>query len=241
MLYTQNGSLVTERTVGREEYGRFLIDIFEEWVRRDVGEVFVQLFDVTLNSYFGRHTLCIHAPTCGYGPALEYNGDLYSCDHYVEPKYRLGNIHETHMAELVASAQQRGFGSDKRETLTRQCRECEVRPLCNGGCPKDRFIESKDGEPGHNYLCDGLYRFFAHTRPAMEVMAQALQHNRLAAEVMTWAAREDARRGRNSSCPCGSGRKFKHCHGNAPPAQRPDETHGFREAAGVVIKERKSP
>jgi hypothetical protein len=100
LLYTQTGNLATERTVGAEQYGRFLVDIFEEWVRRDVGQVYVQLFDVTLEAFFGRHLLCIHAPTCGYGPALEHNGDLYSCDHFVEPKYKLGNIHQTHMIEL---------------------------------------------------------------------------------------------------------------------------------------------
>ncbi len=103
LLYTQEGNLVTERSVDGLQYGQFLVDVFEEWVRRDVGKVFVQLFDVTLEAFFGRHLLCIHAPTCGYGPALEHNGDLYSCDHFVEPKYKLGNIHETHMAALVAS------------------------------------------------------------------------------------------------------------------------------------------
>ena len=140
LLYTQTGSLVTERSVGGEQYGRFLVDIYEEWIRRDVGKIFVQLFDVTLHAYFGQHLLCIHAPTCGYGPALEYNGDLYSCDHFVEPDFLLGNIHETHMLELVASPQQREFGDDKRDTLTKQCQACDVRTLCNGGCPKDRFV-----------------------------------------------------------------------------------------------------
>ena len=104
LLYTQTGTLVTERSVGGRQYGQFMIDVFEEWVRHDVGTVFVQLFDVTLEAYTGRHLLCIHAPTCGYGPALEHNGDLYSCDHFVEPKYKLGNIHETHMQTMVASA-----------------------------------------------------------------------------------------------------------------------------------------
>ena len=98
LLYTQSGNLVTKRSVGGEQYGQFLVDIFEEWVRHDVGKVFVQMFDVTLEAYFGRHLLCIHAPTCGYGPALEYNGDLYSCDHFVEPRYLLGNIHQTPLA-----------------------------------------------------------------------------------------------------------------------------------------------
>ncbi|MEJ2503762.1 MAG: anaerobic sulfatase maturase, partial [Gemmatimonadota bacterium] len=156
LLYTQTGDRVTDRTVGPEHYGRFLIDIFEEWVRHDVGEVFVQIFDVTLEAYFGRHRLCIHAPVCGRGPALEYNGDLYACDHFVEPGYRLGNINRTHMVELVDSPAQRKFGQDKQDTLTPQCRRCQVRHLCNGGCPKDRFVQSRDGDPGHNYLCPGL-------------------------------------------------------------------------------------
>jgi len=223
VLYTQTGSAVTERTVVSERHGQFLIDIFEEWVRHDVGEVFVQFFDVTLNAMFGRHTLCIHAPTCGYGPALEHNGDLYSCDHFVEPGFRLGNIHETHMRELMASSQQRRFGLDKRDRLTRQCQECEVRPLCNGGCPKDRFVPSHDGEPGHNYLCQGLFRFFTHTQPAMRVMAGLLQQNRPAAGVMAWIAAQDAKRRRNDTCPCENGRKWKHCHGrDVPQSLSPD-------------------
>ena len=217
LLYTQTGSLVTERTVGGEQYGRFLVDVFEEWLRRDVARVFVQLFDVTLEAYFGRHLLCIHAPTCGYGPALEHNGDLYSCDHFVEPRFRLGNIHERHMLELVASPEQRKFGEDKRATLTAQCRACEVRHLCHGGCPKDRFAVSRDGEPGHNYLCAGLELFFKHTRPAMQAMGRLLQQGRAPADVMAQVAAEDAKRGPYEPCPCGGGRKFRFCHGNDAP------------------------
>lgn len=213
LLYTQTGDRVTERSVGGEQYGQFLVDIFEEWVRHDVGNIYVQIFDVTLHAYFGQYLLCLHAPTCGYGPALEYNGDLYACDHFVEPDFLLGNIHETHMLEMVASPEQRRFGDNKRDLLTQQCQNCEVRPLCNGGCPKDRFILSREGEPGHNYLCDGLYRFFSHVRPAMEIMALLVQRKQPAARVMEWVAAEDAKRGRNALCPCGSGKKFKHCHG----------------------------
>jgi uncharacterized protein len=217
LLYTQTGNLVTERSVGGEQYGRFLVDVFEEWVRHDVGQVYVQLFDVTLEAYFGRHLLCIHAPTCGLGPALEYNGDLYACDHFVEPRFKLGNIHETHMLTLVASPAQRTFGQDKRDTLTAQCQGCAVRNLCNGGCPKDRFASSRDGEEGQNYLCPGLELFFTHTGPAMQTMARLLQQRRAPAEILALVAAEDARRGRNDSCPCGSGRKFKLCHGNSAP------------------------
>jgi uncharacterized protein len=213
LLYTQTGNLVTERTVGAEQYGRFLVDVFEEWVRHDVGEVYVQLFDVTLEAFFGRHLLCIHAPTCGQGPALEYNGDLYSCDHFVEPRFRLGNIHETHMLKLVASAEQRKFGEDKRDTLTTQCQSCKVRHWCNGGCPKDRFALSRDGEPGQNYLCAGLELFFMHTGPTFNKMAQLIQRGRPPAEMMASIAADDLRRGPYQPCPCGSGQKFRFCHG----------------------------
>jgi uncharacterized protein len=218
LLYTQAGNLVTERSVGSEQYGRFLVDVFEEWVRHDVGQVYVQLFDVTLEAFFGRHLLCIHAPTCGYGPALEHNGDLYSCDHFVEPRFKLGNIHKTHMLKLVASPEQRKFGDDKRDTLTAQCQRCEVKPLCNGGCPKDRFSLSRDGDPGQNYLCAGLELFFKHTLPAMRTMAQLIQQRRTPAEVMKLIAADDAKRGPYQPCPCGTGEKFRFCHGNGWPS-----------------------
>jgi uncharacterized protein len=213
LLYTQTGTLVTRRSVGGTQYGQFLVDIFEEWVRRDVGKVYVQLLDVTLEAYFGGYKLCIQAPTCGHGPALEYNGDLYACDHFVEPPFKLGNIHQTHMLELVASPQQRKFGQDKRDMLTRQCRECDVRFLCNGGCPKDRFATSKDGEPGQNYLCEGLYKFFTHTRPAMQRMVELYAKGHAPAEVMASIKADDWKRGAYAACPCGSGRKFRFCHG----------------------------
>lgn len=213
LLYTQDGNLVTNRSVGAEQYGRFLVDIYEEWIRHDVGKVFVQLFDVTLEAYFGRHHLCIHAPTCGYGPAMESNGDVYACDHFVEPRYRLGNIHETHLRELVASTAQRAFGQAKLESLTEQCRRCPVRPACHGGCPKDRFAASRDGEPGHNYLCPGLELFFTHTQPTMRAMVRLLHERRAPAEIMAMVAAEDAD-GPYRPCPCGSGSKLKFCHGN---------------------------
>ena len=230
-LYLQQGNLVTERSVKGEQYGRFLIEIFEEWVRRDVGEIYVQMFDVTLGSWVGEHNLCIFSPTCGNALALEHNGDLYSCDHYVEPDYLLGNILETHMIELVASDRQRQFGLDKVETLPRYCQECEVRFACHGGCPKNRFINTPpsetapNGEPGLNYLCAGYKLFFNHVRRPMTVMANLLKAQRAPAEIMKLYDAEDAaadgkqqadpfaNTGRNDPCPCGSGKKFKHCHG----------------------------
>jgi uncharacterized protein len=222
LLYTQTGNMVTQRSVGPLQYGRFLIDIYEEWLRRDIGRVHVQLFEVTFEAYFGRYRLCIHAPTCGLGPALEHNGDLYACDHYVEPDYKLGNIHETPMGDLVASAQMRKFGNDKRDTLTKQCRECEVRFLCGGGCPKDRFALSSDGEAGQNYLCAGLESFFRHSMPSMKHIVKAVQAGKTPQEIMAWVAAMDAGLKPSSACPCGSGRRFKFCHGKETALVHPE-------------------
>jgi uncharacterized protein len=222
-LYTQSGDLVTTRSIGPLQWGRFLIDVFEEWVRRDVGRVFVQMFDVTLANFVGAPPgLCIHSETCGGALAMEHNGDLYSCDHFVEPAHRLGNIRETHLVELVASPQQRRFGLDKRDRLPRYCRECDVRFACHGGCPKDRFRADPYGEPGLNYLCAGYKAFFGHVSEPMRRMEAFLRARRPAAEIMRVYAAEDARRGRNDACSCGEGRKFKRCHGDGP-LPTPDE------------------
>ena len=220
-LYTQFGNAVTERSVTADQYGRFLIAIFEEWVRRDVAKVYVNMFDVALASWAGEPPgLCVFAPTCGTALALEHNGDMYSCDHFVEPAYYLGNITDTPMIELVASPQQRQFGQDKLDTLPRYCRECVVRFACHGGCPKDRFIPTPDGEPGLNYLCAGYMAFFKHVDRPMRTMAELLRRDRAPAEIMQFYAAEDAKlraafakAGRNDPCPCGSGQKFKQCHG----------------------------
>jgi uncharacterized protein len=216
-LYTQHGHLVTKRSVGAAQYGRFLSAVFDEWVRRDVGKVFVQMFDVTLGSYFNQHNLCIFSPTCGNALAVEHNGDLYSCDHYVEPDYLLGNIQETHLIELVASEKQRQFGRDKLESLPTYCQECEVRFGCHGGCPRNRFIQTPDGQDGLNYLCAGYKIFFKHVDRPMRVMANLIRNGRYADEIMSLYAGEAAppdpyaEIGRND--PCGSGKKFKQCHG----------------------------
>lgn len=217
----QEGNTVTARSVTAEQYGNFLIKIFDEWVKRDVGRVFVQIFDVALAAWLGETpSLCIFAPTCGNALALEHTGDLYSCDHFVEPDYFLGNIKDTPMIELVASDQQRQFGQDKLDTLPRYCRECEIRFVCHGGCPKNRFIATPDGEPGLNYLCAGYKAFFNHIDRPMRMMADLLRHHRPPAEIVQFLALEEkklqeafARANRNDPCPCGSGRKFKHCHG----------------------------
>src|SRR4051812_1533055 len=221
-LYEQTGDRVTGRSVTAEQYGRFLIDVFEEWVRRDVGEVFVQMFDVALANWSGEPpSLCVHSETCGVALALEHTGDLYSCDHFVEPRYKLGNIKEQHMLELVASQQQRQFGLDKRDTLPTFCLECDVRFACHGGCPKDRFITTPDGDPGLNYLCAGFKEFFHHVDGPMRVMGELLARNRAPAEIMGLYASEDAKRGRNDLCTCGSGQKWKRCHGAEPLPEKP--------------------
>ena len=152
-----------------------MIDVFEEWVRHDIGTVYVQMFDTALANWFGEPGgMCVHAETCGLQLAVEHNGDLYSCDHFVEPGYLLGNIKEQHMLTMVASQQQRQFGEDKRDTLTRFCRDCDVRFACNGGCPKDRFAVSPYGEPGQHYLCPGYKSFFHHVDRPMRIMSQLL-------------------------------------------------------------------
>lgn len=174
-LYSQVGELVTGRSVKPEQYGRFLIAIFDVWVRRDVGKVFVQSFDAALANWVGQPSRCIFQPTCGNALALEHNGDLYSCDHFVEPAFLLGNIQQTNLIELVASDQQREFGQDKWDSLPKYCRECEVLFACYGDCPRNRFIHTPDGEPGLNYLCSGYKLFFNHINRPMRIMAELLR------------------------------------------------------------------
>jgi len=175
----QEGTRLTDRTVDPETYGRFLIGIFDEWVRRDVGTVFVLYFDAVLASYvFGRSSLCVLRPACGDALALEHNGDLYACDHYVEPAYRLGNILETPIAALAGSEKQRAFGRAKGETLPLHCRECAFLFTCHGECPKNRVLTTPDGEPGLNWLCAGLKAFFAHADRPMRIMADLVRHGR---------------------------------------------------------------
>ena len=208
-------------SVEPEQFGRFLCTIFDEWVRRDVGKVFVQLFDVCLEIWTGRAaSLCVFRRQCGSALAIEHCGDVYSCDHFVYPENRLGNIMESPLASLVNSPQQQAFGQAKETTLPRYCRECDVRFACNGECPKHRFMSTPDGEPGLNYLCGGYKRFFRHVDVYMRFMAAELAAHRPPANVMHWVAQSQARTamqkaGRNDRCPCGSGSKFKHCCGRA--------------------------
>jgi uncharacterized protein len=190
-LYTVAGNEVTERSVDAEVYGRFLIAIFDEWVKRDVGKIYVQHFDSALANWVGvPGAVCIFAETCGGAVALEHNGDLYSCDHFVEPAYKLGNIRETHLIQLLASAQQIKFGQGKKNSLPRYCRECEVRFACHGECPRNRFIKTPEGEEGLNYLCAGYKAFFNHIDGVMKIMAGLLRRGRFADEIMQMSADE---------------------------------------------------
>jgi uncharacterized protein len=176
------------------QFGEFLCAVFDEWVRKDVGRYFVQLFDVSLEMWAGMaSSLCIFRRTCGAALAIEHSGDLYSCDHFVFPQNRLGNIMESPLESLVESEQQRCFGEAKESSLPRYCRECEVRFACNGECPKHRFITTPDGEPGLNYLCAGYKMFFRHVDPYMRFMATELAAHRPPANVMGWVATRTAR------------------------------------------------
>lgn len=184
LLYRQAGNAVTSRSVTGPQWGHFLREVFDEWRTHDIGKVYVQHFDTMLAARFGQYSLCVHAPECGTALAVQHNGDIYSCDHYVEPGYRLGNIHSDRLADVLTSDQQRGFGRSKRTGLTDQCQRCPVLWACQGGCPKDRFALSDDGEGGHNHLCEGYFLFFRHAAGTIEQMAKLLQTGRAPAEVM---------------------------------------------------------
>jgi uncharacterized protein len=177
--------LVTAESVLPEAYGRFLISVFDEWASRDVGKVFVQHFDSALASWLGvPGSTCVFAETCGAALVLEHNGDLYSCDHFVDPAHKLGNIMEAPLIELAASAAQLKFGREKRDGLPSCCRSCPVGFACHGECPRGRFLKSAEGEPGLNYLCAGYKAFFQHIDKPMRRMAELLCQGRFADEIM---------------------------------------------------------
>ena len=183
-LYVQRGSGTTSRSVTPGQWGRFLIEVFDDWVANDVGEVFVPMFDTALAAWLGMpSSMCIFAERCGGAIALEHNGDVYSCDHYVEPDHLLGNVMTSTLVELVASPKQRAFGAAKAD-LPRQCRDCEVRFACHGECPRNRFATTVDGEAGLNHLCEGYFAFFTHVDAPMRRMADLLRAGRAPSEVM---------------------------------------------------------
>ncbi|WP_301169663.1 anaerobic sulfatase maturase [Brevibacillus nitrificans] len=177
--------MVGSWTVEPEAYGDFLIQVFDEWVRNDVGSIHVMNFEWALSSWMGLPpSVCIFSKRCGSAVTMEHNGDLYSCDHYVYPDYRLGNVVTDMPSELMALDQQAAFGASKETTLPKACQTCEVRFACHGECPKHRFLKTPDGEPGLNYLCAGYKKYFRHIHPYMKAMVQLLEHGLPAAKVM---------------------------------------------------------
>jgi uncharacterized protein len=209
-----NGGVST-RSVPADGYGTFLCTIFDEWIREDVGRVGVQIFEETARAVRGHEqALCIFRETCGDVPVVEHNGDFYCCDHFVDKAHRLGNIQQMPLVQLLESPAQQAFGRAKLDTLPRCCRVCEVRRLCNGGCPKDRLVRAPDGEEGLNYLCAGLKRFFTHSLQYLTQLAapttEAAPPGRVVASTPATAG-PTAKVGRNAPCPCGSGRKYKRC------------------------------
>ena len=176
---------VTEFSVAPRQWGEFICTLFDEWVRRDVGTYFVQLFDATLANWAGvAPPVCTMAPQCGHAVAMEYNGDVYSCDHFVFPEYLLGNIKSKTFADMLFSTRQRRFGADKRRMLPDRCRQCRWLFACNGECPRNRFATTESGQPHLNYLCEGYHRFFEHVAPYMDFMKNEFDNKRPPANVM---------------------------------------------------------
>lgn len=166
------GNFVTDWSVTPKAYGKFLCDVFDVWYRRDVGQVYVQYFENQIGLWSGGpSSLCIYAETCGNGLAMEHNGDVYACDHYVYPEFKLGNINDEPLAALVWSDRTEAFGNAKRDALTAQCKRCRFRFACNGGCPKHRFLTSRDGEAGQSYFCESYQIFFAHAGERLRKLA----------------------------------------------------------------------
>jgi uncharacterized protein len=160
------------------DFGAFLCTVFDEWVEQDIGKVKIQIFEEALRSAFGQeHTLCLFKKVCGGVPVVEHNGDFYSCDHYVDGSHRIGNIREVSLNELLGSPRQKTFGLSKL-SLPLLCLDCEVREMCNGECPKNRFMHTPAGEPGLNYLCTGYKKFFNHCKPFVNAVANEFSHKK---------------------------------------------------------------
>ena len=207
---------VTPDSLSGEDYGEFLCAVFDEWVLNDLGKTSIQMFSETARVWAGGSAgLCWMAPTCGRALIVEQDGGVYSCDHYVTPQHRIGNIGETHIGELADLPDQLRFGENKHSNLTAQCRSCKWLGVCNGGCPKDRFALSEDGEPGHNHLCGGLKRFFSYVQPAVNLVESLSKRGQTPELIMSHLRDQLAaiwkNVGRNDPCPCGSGKKAKIC------------------------------
>lgn len=215
-LNIDEGVEVGSRSVRPKAWGRFLCDIFDRWLeQKDIGNIFIQFFDTMLGIQVGYPSnLCVHSKTCGRSLAMEHNGDVYSCDHYVSPGYHQGNVTQTSITDCVDSGSQDKFGNDKYDTLPKYCLECDYLKYCYGACPKDRVLKTPDGEKGLHFLCQGYKMFYAHSTPIFEKMAKCLRQNRPAEDYLVIdQERPDLTAGRNDPCPCGSGKKFKKCCG----------------------------
>ncbi|MEL0637467.1 anaerobic sulfatase maturase [Marinomonas sp. TI.3.20] len=209
---------VTSWSVPSKRYGDFLNGVFDVWVKADVGRIFVNMFDSTLATWCGHSSgSCITSETCGHAFALESNGDLYQCDHFVYPEHLLGNIHEISIKEMNNSPAAKKFGQDKAKTLNDDCLKCEYKFACHGGCPKHRFSVSRSGFLNHNYFCSGYTNFFKHTEPYMRLMAALINNKQSPANIMAIIQQQPKllysmfKVSKNSQCPCGSGEKFKRC------------------------------
>ncbi|MBB4196744.1 anaerobic sulfatase maturase [Rhodoblastus sphagnicola] len=200
---------ISARSVAPAAWGRFLIEIFDEWLRRDVGRVSVQIFEAALAARVGEPApVCVFAETCGQALVLEHGGDVFMCDHFVDARHRLGNLLETPLADLAARAELARFGLDKRDALPTRCQSCDVLFACHGECPKNRFVKATEGGADVNYLCEGYRAFFRHVDAPMRRLAAAL------------APPPGEKIGVNAPCPCGSGQKFKRCHGASAPDRK---------------------
>ncbi len=218
---------VSERSVSPAQFGSFLIGIFERWLEcGDIGKIYIQHFDMMLGLACGYpSSLCVHSPTCGRATAVEHNGDVYACDHFVTPEHKLGNVTQSTYTDMVDSQKQRKFGNDKSGTLPAHCLSCNYLKYCWGACPKDRIHTTPQGEKGLNYLCEGYRAFYDHTLPVWLKMAHCLARGRPATD---WQQMPEAAPytpdkakgmpmpGRNGPCPCGSGKKYKKCCGQSP-------------------------
>lgn len=171
------------------KWGSFLCGVFDEWIKEDVGKIYVQIFDSTLANWVGeKPSLCTMAKTCGHAGVMEFNGDMYSCDHFVFPEYFLGNVNVQSISSMMYSEKQLKFGTDKFDKLPQQCRECDYLFACYGECPKNRFVNDKYGNPGLNFLCEGYFNFFSHVAPFMDFMKHELMSKRAPANVMEWVS-----------------------------------------------------
>jgi uncharacterized protein len=206
---------VLPHSVSPKKWGEFLMGVFSSWIKsRDVGEIFIQQFDMRLATMMDYPaTICVHAKYCGRSVAMEHNGDIYSCDHYVSEDYLLGNIEKDQLADMVNSEFQNKFGFDKFDTLPTQCLKCEFLKSCYGTCPKDRILTTKDGDENLAYLCRGYIDFFTQTKPTFMKMKKAIESGGLASDILEEGKKSTQKISKNDPCPCGSKKQFKRCCG----------------------------